>query len=72
MLTQSSPFDGLAIVLDLGTIQATSAPVVWAVGVVRDPVIQYTNSTGQTEERRAYYWSKYSSIHDAVCQDSTG
>ena len=52
--------------MDLGTIQSTSEPIVWAVGVVRDPVVQFTNSSGQIEERSSYYWSNYSNIHDAV------
>lgn len=65
-LMQNSFNNTLAIACDLGSIQNTSEPVVWAVGVVRDPVVQFTNSNGVTEERRAYYWSAYSNIHDAV------
>ena len=52
--------------MDLGNIQTTSEPVVWAVGVVRDPVVQFTNSDGQTEAGSAYYWSNYSNIHNVV------
>lgn len=65
---QSSPFDTFAIALDLGTIQNTTEPIVWAVGVVRDPAIQFTNANGQIEERRAYYWTAYSNIRDVVRQ----
>lgn len=66
-LTNRRPtHEALAIALDLGTIQSTSEPIVWAVGVVRDPVIQYTNASGQREERSAYYWANYTTIHDAV------
>ena len=66
LLIRCRPFDGLGIAMDLGTIQSTSEPIVWAVGVVRDPVVQFTNSSGQIEERSSYYWSNYSNIHDAV------
>ena len=67
----TSPFDTLAIAVDLGDIQSTSEAIVWAVGVVRDPVVQFTGSTGQTEVRSAYYWSNYSTIHDVVCFPSS-
>ena len=33
---------------------------------MRDPVVQFTNSHGRVEERSAYYWSNYSTIHDVV------
>ena len=66
LLTWSRPFDVFATAVDLGNIQATSEPIVWAVGVVRDPVVQFTNSAGQMEARSAYYWSNYSTIHDVV------
>ena len=56
----------LAISVDLGSIQSTAEPIVWVVGVVRDPVVQYTNAEGQREERSAYYWLNYTTIHDAV------
>lgn len=68
-LTHCSPFfDTLSFALDLGMIQNTSEPVVWAIGVIRDPAIKFSNSNGQLEERRAYYWSAYSSVHDVVRQ----
>lgn len=34
---------GLAV--DLGSITSTSSPVVWGLGLVRDPVIQYATGT---------------------------
>ena len=72
LLTNRRPtHEALAIALDLGTIQSTSEPIVWAVGVMRDPVIQYTNASGQREERSAYYWANYTTIHDTVANSLT-
>ena len=65
-LTSRSPFDILAIAVNLGSIQSTSEPVVWAVGVIRDPVVQFINSYGQKEARNAYYWSNYLNPRDVV------
>lgn len=53
----------LAISVDLGMTSATGN-IVWAIGVPRDPVIQFTSADGNTENRRPYYMSM-SSFHDA-------
>ncbi|KAL1733166.1 hypothetical protein EV714DRAFT_282162 [Schizophyllum commune] len=52
---------------DLGNISTTaSEPVVFAIGHVRDPVINYIQPDG-TMQGRSYYWrSKYSSVADLV------
>ncbi|KAK7045344.1 hypothetical protein VNI00_007593 [Paramarasmius palmivorus] len=47
---------------DLGTISATSQPVLWAIGYARAPVVRYTNS----EELQPYWTTKYSRIDDAI------
>ena len=67
--TLYSSAEGLAISVDIGNIQPgiESNPVVYTIGVVRDPVIQYTNGNNELEERRAYYWANFTSINDAVC-----
>ena len=45
-----------AISSNLGTIQATQAPVVWAIGYTTDPAISYTaQSDFPPEARGAYY-----------------
>ena len=69
MRTSYSATEGLAISVDIGTIQpgTESNPVVYTIGVVRDPVIQYTNGNNEVEERRAYYWANFTSINDVVC-----
>ena len=72
MRTSYSATEGLAISVDIGTIQpgTESNPVVYTIGVVRDPVIQYTNGNNELEERRAYYWANFTSINDVVCSFS--
>lgn len=60
------PFEVLAISVDLGSITATSDPVVWAVGMTRDPAIGYMTSTGTYQQRSPYWASRYSTPQDAV------
>ncbi len=46
---------------DLGTIQTTQAPVVWAIGYTTDPAISYTSQPNSPPEMRsAYYKLQYS------------
>ncbi|EJD08023.1 DUF1793-domain-containing protein [Fomitiporia mediterranea MF3/22] len=61
-------FDTMAIAVDLGTISSVSDPVVYTLGVVRDPVVQYANRNVQIEKRSSYYWSNFSNIRDAAMQ----
>ena len=61
-----SPFDTLGIAVDVGDVQSQSTPVVFALGVVRDPSIKYININVQEEDRSSYYWSQFSNIHDVV------
>ena len=39
VLTAYSAFNVFAISMDLGTVTTTTDPVVWAVGMVRDPAV---------------------------------
>ncbi|KAJ3517828.1 hypothetical protein NLJ89_g250 [Agrocybe chaxingu] len=55
----------LAIAMDLGSITQTSTPVIWTIGLLRDPVIRYVRDAG-IESRTSYFWTKYQSIGDAV------
>lgn len=61
-LLRSQNFTSLAIAVDVGSVQSASSPVVYAVGVVRDPVVQYTNE----ESRSPYYRVQYTNVHDLV------
>jgi hypothetical protein len=54
-------FPVFAISRNLGTIQATQAPVVWAVGYTTDPAVNYTDLSGAPPTSRSlYYKTKYS------------
>ena len=61
-----SPFDVFAIAQDLGTVTSTTKPVVWAVGMLRDPAIAYTTSANETQLRDPYWKSVYNVPQDAV------
>ncbi|KAH9993299.1 hypothetical protein BJV74DRAFT_916837 [Russula compacta] len=57
----SVQFPVFGISRDLGTIQATQAPVVWSVGYTTDPAINYTDLSGAPPTPRSlYYKSQYS------------
>ncbi len=51
---------------DLGTVTSTTDPIVFTVGHVRDPVVQYAIVGGATENRSSYFWTKFASFPDAV------
>ncbi|KAI0958924.1 hypothetical protein AcV7_004605 [Taiwanofungus camphoratus] len=68
----SNDFPVFAISVDLGTITSTQSPVVWSVGYVRDPVIQYTSSTGETQPLSPYYVTQYQNIQDAINAFASG
>jgi len=62
----SDDFPVFGISVDLGSIQSTTSPIVWAVGYVRDPSINYTTGKGETQLRSPYYATQYSTIDDVV------
>jgi Domain of unknown function (DUF5127) len=49
-----------AISRDLGTVNATQAPVVWTLGYTTDPAINYTGQSGAPISRSPYYRIQYS------------
>jgi hypothetical protein len=56
-----------AISRDLGTIQATPAPIVWAIGYTTDPAISYSNESASSSQwRRPYYKSRYNDDQSLV------
>jgi hypothetical protein len=57
----SSNFTVLSIARDLGTIEVTQDPVVWAVGYITDPAINYTDLSGASQQRSLFYKTQYSS-----------
>jgi hypothetical protein len=56
----STRFPVFAISRDLGTVEATQAPVVWTVGYTTDPAINYTDLSGAPISRSLYYKTQYS------------
>ena len=57
----SDNFPVFAISRDLGTIQVTNDPVVWAIGYTTDPAINYSDLSGAPPiSRSPYYKIKYS------------
>ncbi|KAF8885607.1 hypothetical protein BD779DRAFT_664453 [Infundibulicybe gibba] len=55
-----------AFSMDFGNITDISTPVVWALGVVRDPAILYGSGDGSTQLRSSFFWTQYSTIGDAI------
>ena len=54
-------FPVFAISRDLGAIQVTQAPVVWAVGYTTDRAVNYTDLSGAPPTSRSlYYKTQYS------------
>ncbi|KAG9004392.1 hypothetical protein FRB94_002410 [Tulasnella sp. JGI-2019a] len=52
---------------DIGSVANTlSDPVVYAIGRVRDPAVQYVIANNATQDRSLYFWSKYASVNDAL------
>ena len=56
----SPNFSVFAISRNLGLIQATEDPVVWAVGLTMDPAINYTALFKAPQQRSLFYKTKYS------------
>ncbi|CCA68621.1 probable glutaminase A [Serendipita indica DSM 11827] len=55
-----------AFAQDVGTVgPSASDPVVFSVGHVRDPAIQYT-VRGALQDRSLYFWTQYSSVAEAI------
>jgi hypothetical protein len=61
-LSTNNSLTTFALSRDLGTIQATQDPIVWAFGYVTDPVINYTDPSGVSQQRSLYYKTQY--LHD--------
>jgi hypothetical protein len=51
-----SSFPVFAISRDLGVIQATQSPVIWAVGFTTDPAIQYDDPSADAPQQRSLYY----------------
>lgn len=57
---------------DLGTVGTTkSTPVVYAIGLVRDTLVQIQNLQNVNSMRSPYYATRYGSVPGMVCLPST-
>ena len=58
----------IAISCNLGSIQATQDPIVWAVGLITDPVLNYyTDLAGAHQQRSLYFKTQYVDEKSLVC-----
>ncbi|EIN10412.1 DUF1793-domain-containing protein [Punctularia strigosozonata HHB-11173 SS5] len=56
-----------AFAKNLGTVSSTStAPVVFSVGHVRDPAIEYIVAGGALQNRSLFFWSHFSTVASAI------
>ncbi|EKM77075.1 hypothetical protein AGABI1DRAFT_130801 [Agaricus bisporus var. burnettii JB137-S8] len=62
----------VSFAIDLGSITPNNQPdpVVWALGLVRDPLVSYSDGS-RFQSRTGYYWSAYHNI-DGVILDFLG
>ncbi|KAK0233833.1 hypothetical protein IW262DRAFT_114330 [Armillaria fumosa] len=51
--------------VNLNNITSTTSSVVWAIGLVRDPVISFS-STSANNSRSSYFWTAYNTVSDAI------
>jgi hypothetical protein len=56
----SPNFMVFGIAHDLGTIQAMQDPIIWAVGFITEPAINYTDISGASQKRSLFYKTQYS------------
>ncbi len=63
-----SPLDVDGFSVDLGNVTSATSPVVWAIGVIRDPSIQFSLLSGDIQLRSSFYRVNFTSTdpHDMV------
>jgi hypothetical protein len=66
-LILSSRRPTVSLAIDLGSITPNNQPdpVVWALGLVRVPLVNYLTKSG-SRGQTGYYWSAYQNIDDVV------
>lgn len=50
-----------ALAHDLGSVTGPSTPVLYSVGHIRDPAVQYITANNGRQDRSLYFWTAYSS-----------
>ena len=61
-----------ALAHSLGSVSTATDPVLYSIGHVRDPVIEYIVANGALQSRSAYFWSAYSSVPVLVSNQLQG
>lgn len=56
-----------ALAHDLGQINEETPPILYSIGHVRDPAVDYIVSANGTEARSLYFWSQFSTTAALVC-----
>ncbi|KAI0771550.1 DUF1793-domain-containing protein [Trametes elegans] len=51
---------------DLGSVSSASVPIVFSVGHVRDPAIQYIVANNGRQNRSLFFWTCFSTVTDAI------
>ncbi|KAI0341142.1 hypothetical protein BDW22DRAFT_330198 [Trametopsis cervina] len=61
------PFWSFALAQDLGVVSGSfTDPIVWSIGILRDPVVAYITPSGTVEMREPYWKSVYGTSEDAA------
>ncbi|KAK0199056.1 hypothetical protein F5146DRAFT_920298 [Armillaria mellea] len=61
----SDNFVVLGHAVNINNITSTTSSVVWAIGLVRDPVISLS-STSANNDRNSYFYTAYNTVSDAI------
>jgi hypothetical protein len=65
----SNDWPVFAFAKNLGTVTSTAtSPVVFTIGHVRDPAIQYITAHDVMQPRSVYFWTSFSTVAEAVCK----
>lgn len=56
----------MALSVDFGNVTSLQDPPTWAVGFVRDPVVNYTTASGTVQSRSPYFRTQYPTDAEAV------
>lgn len=62
----SNDWPVFAFVHDIGSISSGSSPVVFSIGHIRDPAIEYIIANDQVQQRSVYFLSQFASPTAAV------
>ncbi|CDO71295.1 hypothetical protein BN946_scf184908.g52 [Trametes cinnabarina] len=51
---------------DLGSVNGATAPVIFSVGHIRDPAIQYIVANNGRQNRSLFFWTRFSTVANAI------